>query len=65
MLETDGKNNKQETAGGHWRNSALLTRDRERIQTSERERGGERERERERGCDRVSCNNHGKEEREV
>ena len=38
MLETDGKNNKQETAGGHWRNSALLTKDRERIQTSERER---------------------------
>lgn len=43
MLETDGKNNKQETAGGHWRNSALLTKDRERIQTSERE--GEREQE--------------------
>lgn len=54
MLETDGKNNKQETAGGHWRNSALLTKDRERIQTSERER--------ERECDRVSC--HDQRERE-
>lgn len=39
MLETDGKN-KQETAEGHWRNSALLTNDRERIQTSERGEGG-------------------------
>lgn len=48
MLGTDGKNNKQETAGGHWRNSALLTKDRERIQTSEREWESQREREIER-----------------
>lgn len=45
MLETDGKN-KQETAEGHWRNSALLTRW-QSLQTLER--GRERE------CDRVSC----------
>lgn len=44
MLEIDGKNNKQETAGGHWRNSALLTKDRERLQMSEpRERERKRE----------------------
>lgn len=36
MLVIDGKNNKQETAGGNWRNSALLTKDREKIQTSEK-----------------------------
>jgi len=40
MLETDGKNNKQETAGGHWRNSALLTKDRERLQMSEQGESG-------------------------
>lgn len=37
------KYNKQETAGGHWRNSVLLTKDRGRLQMSkqrERERGG-------------------------
>lgn len=36
MLVIDGKNNKRETAGGDWRNSALLTKDREKIQTSEK-----------------------------
>lgn len=36
MLVIDGKNNKRETAGRNWRNSALLTKDREKIQTSEK-----------------------------
>lgn len=43
MLVLDGKNNKRETAGGHWRNSALLTKDREKIQTSEKSERKKRE----------------------
>lgn len=46
-----------ETAGGHWKNSALLTKDREKIQTSERDREEEDGQNVTRGKERKSVNN--------